>query len=51
MTEAPAFMQCSMVGMEAATVLGTLQVMANHNSYHVGQIVQLRRQLGEWPAS
>ena len=38
-----------MVGMEESTVAGVLQVMAAHNSWHLGQILQLRRQLGEWP--
>ncbi len=41
-------LEAPMAGMEEATVLGTLQVMASHNSYHLGQIVLLRRLLGEW---
>jgi uncharacterized damage-inducible protein DinB len=31
------------------TVLYILQVVAAHNSYHLGQVVFLRQQLGAWP--
>lgn len=31
------------------TVLEILQLIASHNSYHVGQIAGLRRALGAWP--
>ena len=31
------------------TVLEVLQMIASHNSYHLGQIAQLRRMLGSWP--
>ncbi len=31
------------------SVLEILQLIATHNSYHVGQIVSLRRGLGSWP--
>ena len=38
-----------MAGMPEATRLGTLGVMASHNSWHLGQIVDVRRALGLWP--
>jgi uncharacterized damage-inducible protein DinB len=31
------------------TNLEMFQTIASHNSYHVGQVVALRRQLGAWP--
>jgi hypothetical protein len=31
-----------------ATLAGEACLLANHNSYHVGQLVQLRRLLGSW---
>lgn len=31
------------------TVLEIVQLLASHNSYHVGQIAQLRQALGAWP--
>lgn len=31
------------------TVLYVLQIVAAHNSYHLGQVVLLRQQLGAWP--
>jgi len=31
------------------TVLYILQIVAAHNSYHFGQVVLLRQQLGAWP--
>jgi hypothetical protein len=31
------------------TVLREALVLADHNSYHVGQLVLLRRLLGAWP--
>ncbi|MEN8150804.1 MAG: DinB family protein [Planctomycetota bacterium] len=37
-----------LVGMEGATVFGALHATASHNSWHAGQIVMLRRMLGEW---
>ncbi len=32
------------------TLLEEAGILANHNSYHLGQLVQLRRALGAWPA-
>jgi uncharacterized damage-inducible protein DinB len=38
------------VGGDAKSTLGELLVMiANHNSYHIGQIVTLRRLMDAWP--
>jgi uncharacterized damage-inducible protein DinB len=38
------------VGGDAKSTLGELLVMiANHNSYHLGQIVSLRRLMDAWP--
>ena len=38
------------VGGDAKSTLGELLLMiANHNSYHLGQIVSLRRLLDAWP--
>jgi len=31
------------------TILRELLLVADHNAYHVGQLVQLRRMLGAWP--
>ena len=31
------------------SVLYILQIVAAHNSYHLGQVVLLRQQLGDWP--
>ena len=31
------------------TVLEMLQLIASHNSYHMGQIALIRRSLGAWP--
>ncbi len=31
------------------TRLEMLQAIASHNSYHIGQVVLLRKQLGAWP--
>ena len=31
------------------TALGEVLMVQGHNSYHLGQIVELRRQLGSWP--
>lgn len=31
------------------TALEILQMIASHNSYHIGQVAQLRRMLGAWP--
>ncbi|MFB6271794.1 MAG: DinB family protein [Salinibacter sp.] len=33
------------------TYLREVMLMADHNAYHVGQIVTVRRQLGLWPPS
>jgi uncharacterized damage-inducible protein DinB len=33
------------------TYLRELLLVADHNAYHVGQLVLLRRLLGDWPAS
>jgi uncharacterized damage-inducible protein DinB len=32
-----------------ATLRGVLSQTAIHNSYHIGQVAQLRRALGKWP--
>lgn len=32
-----------------ATILGQLLLVADHNAYHLGQLVLLRRLLGAWP--
>lgn len=32
-----------------AQLLKELPTLADHNTYHFGQIVSLRRQLGAWP--
>jgi len=38
------------VGGDAKSTLGELLLgIANHNSYHLGQIVSLRRLIGAWP--
>jgi hypothetical protein len=34
---------------EGQTVLREALVLADHNAYHLGQLVDLRRALGEWP--
>ncbi|HKV24640.1 MAG TPA: DinB family protein [Candidatus Acidoferrum sp.] len=34
---------------EGQTVLREAMVLADHNSYHLGQLVDLRRALGVWP--
>ena len=34
---------------EGKSALEILQLVASHNSYHLGQIVLLRRALGAWP--
>jgi hypothetical protein len=36
---------------ERATVLREALLLADHNAYHVGQLVDLRRLLGAWPAA
>jgi hypothetical protein len=33
------------------TYLRQVLLVADHNAYHLGQIVQVRRALGDWPAS
>jgi len=33
------------------TYLRELLLVADHNAYHVGQLVALRRRLGNWPAA
>jgi hypothetical protein len=35
-------------GAEGQTILRKLLMLADHNSYHLGQMVVLRRQLGAW---
>jgi hypothetical protein len=34
---------------EGQTILREALVLADHNSYHLGQLVDLRRALGSWP--
>jgi hypothetical protein len=34
---------------EGQTILREVLVLADHNSYHLGQLVDLRRALGAWP--
>ena len=34
---------------DGQTVLREALLLADHNSYHLGQLVDLRRALGEWP--
>lgn len=34
---------------EGGTLLGQALLLADHNAYHVGQLVLLRRLLGNWP--
>ena len=34
---------------EGQTILREALVLADHNSYHLGQLVDLRRALGAWP--
>jgi hypothetical protein len=34
---------------EGQTVLREALVLVDHNSYHLGQLVDLRRALGAWP--
>jgi len=36
---------------DGQTVLREALLLADHNSYHLGQLVDLRRALGEWPAA
>ena len=36
---------------QGQTVLRQALVLADHNSYHIGQLVDLRRALGAWPES
>jgi hypothetical protein len=36
-------------GMEAQTILRKLLMLADHNSYHLGELVILRRTLDAWP--
>ncbi len=35
--------------LKGKTALEILQLIASHNSYHVGQVAALRRRLGAWP--
>lgn len=35
---------------DGQTVLREALLLADHNAYHLGQLVDLRRALGEWPA-
>src|SRR5262249_1976049 len=34
---------------EGRTYLRQVLLLADHNAYHLGQIVQLRKLLGDWP--
>jgi len=34
---------------EGQTILREALLLADHNSYHLGQLVDLRRALGAWP--
>jgi hypothetical protein len=36
-------------GMEGQTILRKLLMLADHNSYHLGELVILRRTLDAWP--
>ena len=36
-------------GSHKKSTLEVLQMIASHNSYHIGQVAQLRRMLGSWP--
>ena len=36
---------------DGQTILREALLLADHNAYHLGQLVDLRRALGEWPAS
>jgi len=36
---------------DSQTILREALVLADHNAYHVGQLIDLRRALGAWPAS
>jgi uncharacterized damage-inducible protein DinB len=36
---------------EGRTYLRQVMLVADHNAYHLGQIVQLRKLLGDWPKS
>jgi hypothetical protein len=39
----------SLHGLEGQTILRKLLMLADHNSYHLGELVALRRTLGAWP--
>ena len=34
---------------DGQTILREALLLADHNAYHLGQLVDLRRALGEWP--
>jgi len=34
---------------DGQTILREALLVADHNAYHLGQLVDLRRALGEWP--
>ena len=36
---------------DGQTILREALLVADHNAYHLGQIVQLRRLLGAWPGN
>jgi len=36
---------------DGQTILREALLLADHNAYHLGQLVDLRRALGEWPAA
>ena len=35
---------------DGQTILREALLVADHNAYHLGQLVDLRRALGEWPS-
>jgi uncharacterized damage-inducible protein DinB len=36
---------------QGQTILREVLLLADHNAYHLGQLVDLRRALGAWPES
>jgi hypothetical protein len=36
---------------EGKTILREALLLADHNAYHLGQLVDMRRALGAWPES
>ena len=39
------------IGSENTSVFKLLLVLLQHNSYHIGQLVMVRKFLGDWPPS